>query len=101
MENEKQNKSAAKLNAIILQSICDIGTKRAGDAIGRDPSFISRFKTGENKLSIDEICTLFFECDLTIEKSNTDYISLEKPLYDSLVEFANIGLKFIKQNQEN
>jgi hypothetical protein len=101
MENEKRNKDTAKLNGVILQAICSLGTKKAGEAIGRDASFISRCKTGEAKLTIDEICALFIACDLIIERSNDEYISVEKPLYDSLVEFANIGLKFIKQNQES
>jgi len=96
MNDGKISKSAAKMNALLMQGICGIGTKLAGEAIGRDPSFISRLKTGETKVTTEEFCTLLDACGLTILEITDDSITIKRSMYESLTEFADVGLKFLR-----
>lgn len=100
MISDNHSKRAAKAYSLILQGICSIGVKTAGEAVNRDPSFISRLKTGENKMTLEEFCTLLIACDLEVAQVDKENITITKAVYSSLCEFAEIGLQFTKSKED-
>ncbi len=84
----RESKKSANY-ALILNGIHAIGVSQSGKAINRDASFISRLKSGEKKISIDEIVELFDAWGLELVEQASDKVQVDRILYKALVELSD------------
>lgn len=94
------SKKAAKNVAAILSAICEAGNNTAADAIGRDAAFISRLKTGERTITLDEFAELISAIGLEIIATAEQSVTIDRQLYESLGYLARQGLNSIHQDRE-
>lgn len=96
MQANNTSKQAAQNLAKILSALCEIGTSAAGEIIGRDPTFISRLKSGEKSLTIDEFSKLLAGSGLEIVELTDDRIQIDRQLHDSLLTLSRVGLSALQ-----
>ena len=97
MSNESQtSKQSANNLAILLTAICDLGVNAAGEAINKDASFISRLKSNDNKITLQEFTELLAASGLELRQIAEDRIVVDKKIYDALLSFANVGFHKLK-----
>ncbi|MGL4939396.1 hypothetical protein [Shewanella sp.] len=95
MATTNTSKSAAQNMAKILSAICEVGTTGAGEIIGRDPTFISRLKSGEKHLTIDEFSVLLAGIGLEVNETASDRVVIDRQLHESLLTLSKVGLQSI------
>lgn len=94
MQNEqKTSNNKAKNLAIFLSALCETGQTSAGEAIGRDASFMSRLKSGEKSINLDEFITLLDTLQLELHHTNQDEVKVNNDVYESLITLSQLGLK--------
>lgn len=92
MQEQKTSKTGAQNMAKILSALCEIGTSAAGEIIGKDATFISRLKSGERSLTIDEFSLLLAGIGLEIVELTNDRIQIDRQLHESLLTLSRVGL---------
>lgn len=95
------NKKAAKNLADLLQAIATTGTSKLAESIGRDAPFISRLKSEESKLSLNEIAAFLAATNLELTPTFEDMITVERRLHEALATLATEGLRKTAQDEES
>lgn len=96
MQENKTSNTAAQNMAKILSALCEIGTAAAGEIIGRDPTFISRLKSGEKSLTVDEFSTLLAGIGLEVVELTNDRVQIDRQLHESLLTLSRVGLSALQ-----
>ncbi|QPG06534.1 hypothetical protein IT774_05010 [Salinimonas marina] len=92
MSNKTNSKGAAINMALLLSAIVETGNTPTGNLIGKDAAFVSRLKTGEKSLTLDEFAQLIAGVGLELAPIAETSITIERELFISLNYLARLGL---------
>ncbi len=84
-----ESKKSANNYAAILTAIHELGVSHSGEAIGRDASFITRLKSNEKKISLDEFITLLTVWNLELTDGDADKVKVDRVLFKALTELSH------------
>lgn len=68
-----------------------------GLAIGRDRTYITRFRTGEQGLKIADVLKLLEACGLRLISAGPDVVMIDRERYAALVTMSNLGQRQINE----
>lgn len=89
MRPKSESKKSANNYAQILNAIHNVGVTQSGEAIGKDGSFISRLKSNEKKITINEFVELLTVWDLELVEASNDKVHVDRVLYQALLELSH------------
>lgn len=92
MQTDINSKKSARNYAEILSALCEVGNTKAGALIGRDAPFVSRLKSGEKQLSLEEFADLITGIGLEICSVAEDQVTVDRDLYESVTCLARLAL---------
>ncbi len=97
MQTTKSNKTTATNISVLLSAICEVGNTLSGELIGRDAAFISRLKSGEKSITLEEFCALTAGIGIELAPKAEHQVTIDRQLYDSLMHLSRLGLDHINQ----
>jgi len=86
---EQSSKSVAKTYAQLVQGITFAGTTSLGRLLNRNPSYISRIKTGEQKLDLSEVSLNIPNIGYELQDARATQITMTREKADTLTELAS------------
>jgi hypothetical protein len=92
MQDGKNSTKGAMNLANLLSAICELGNTEAAKAIGREASFISRLKTNEKQLTLEDFAVLTAAAGLEIIPTAESTVSVDRELLTSLRHLAKMGI---------
>lgn len=81
--------------SVLSKALNEQGLTHVGKAIGRDHTYLSRFRTNEQKISWDELMGILDACGLRLMSAGPDMRVISVEDYMTLLNLANKGMRAI------
>lgn len=86
-------KMAARNESTLLRAIADAGLTPIANAIGKDQSYVSRFRSGEQGLKMVDVLALLEAVGFKLITAGDDMRIINEEDYKTLLNLANKGLR--------
>lgn len=86
---QPSRKFTASNHATLLRSIADVTQSSIGEACGHDTSWVSRFLSGQNKLTMNELISMLDAAGIRLSREIDNEVMLPEDEYQALVTFAS------------
>lgn len=83
----------AQNQSVLLRALNETGLSPVGRAIGRDHTYVSRFRDNQQGMKLDDLLTLLETCGLKLIQADNSMVVVDRADYLSLLNMANKGMR--------